>query len=171
MTGIGKRKWWSICKDLASAMKTGRQAIIQPSQDGGQIEASLWRWWILRWKSSPSDAEKQMYLIVPRNRVNERPRGAVEGRRRDTCLPMMERRSFKISAQPSFRCCFLDVHAWHRSGDARVRPTDGHFAADWYFSTILGWIAMKFPRWWGLMTLAITWLFSMRFISNILIDM
>lgn len=109
MTGTGKGKWWGICKDLASAMKTGRQAIMHTSQDGGQIEASVWRWWILRWKSTPSNTEKQLYLIVLRNWLNERPQRAMDGRRRwDMYPPMIEKGHLKISVQPLF-CCFVQL--------------------------------------------------------------
>lgn len=128
MTGTGKGKWWGICKDLASAMKTGRQAIMHTSQDGGQIEASVWRWWILRWKSSPSNTEKQLYLIDLRNWVNERPQRAIDGRRRwDMYPPMIEKGHLKISAQPLF-CCFVQLCLL---GMAQGKGMSTTFYQDW----------------------------------------
>ena len=60
MTAIGERKWRSICKDLASAMQKGYNAA-QPrwrANKGVILEE------ILRLKSSPSDAQKQIYPIL-----------------------------------------------------------------------------------------------------------
>lgn len=98
MTSIGKRKWWSICKDLASAMKTSRQAIIQPSQDGGQIEGSFLEVMnsqmeiqsIWCWETDVPDC--------PMKHVNERPQRVIEGSKRwDMYSPMIEKGNLKKS--------------------------------------------------------------------------
>lgn len=106
MTGTEKRKWWGICKDLASAMNRDKQAMMQTSQDGGQIDASFWTWWCLRWKSCPSNTEEQLYLIVLWSRVNERTQRAVHGRRNGERETSNDR---KGSVKKYLRRCFVEL--------------------------------------------------------------